>query len=301
MKNILLILVSMILAIAASPSLAALNVFACEPEWAALAQELGGDKVETFSATTALQDPHHIEARPSLIAKLRGADVLVCSGADLEAGWLPQLLRQAGNGKVQVGQPGNIEASALVERLEVPQSVDRSQGDVHAAGNPHVQLDPRRVLTIAEALSARLASIDTGSADVYKSRLVDFRNRWQQAISRWEQQAQPLKGMKVVVHHKEWVYLFHWLGIEEVAALEAVPGVPPSATHLAQLKAQLAKQPARAIVRSAYQDGKPSQWLAEQTGLPAVVLPYTVGGSDKASNLFLMFDDTVARLLTVAK
>jgi zinc/manganese transport system substrate-binding protein len=289
------------LTLGAATAHAALNVFACEPEWAALAREIGGDKVEVFSATTAQQDPHRIDARPSLIAKLRRADLLVCTGSDLEAGWLPPLLRQAGNDKVQPGRPGFVAASELVDRLEIPQSVDRSQGDVHAAGNPHVHLDPRRLLTIAEALGTQLAAIDAGGAAHYSARQAEFRTRMQQAIAGWEQQARPLKGMKVVTHHRDWVYLFDWLGIEAVAALESKPGIPPSATHLATLKSQLARQPARAIVRGAYQDGKPSQWLAEQTQMPVVVLPYTVGGSERAKDLIGLFDDTLARLLAVVK
>jgi zinc/manganese transport system substrate-binding protein len=295
------IIIALALVLAVLPAHAALNVFACEPEWASLAREIGGDKVDIFSATTAQQDPHHIDARPSLIAKLRRADILVCTGSDLEAGWLPPLLRQAGNSKVQPGQPGFVAASEQVERLEIPQSVDRSQGDVHAAGNPHVHLDPHRLLPIADVLARQLTTLDTADSAFYAARLAEFRTRLAQAIARWEQQAQPLKGMKVVTHHRDYVYLFAWLGIDAVGELESKPGIPPSATHLATLKAQLAKQPARAIVRSSYQDEKPSQWLADQTQMPVVVLPYTVGGSEQAKDLFGLFDDTIARLLGVLK
>jgi zinc/manganese transport system substrate-binding protein len=270
---------------------------ACEPEWAALARELGGDAVEVVAATTGLQDPHRIEARPSLIAKLRRADLLICTGADLEAGWLPQLLRQAGNAKVQPGQPGHFMAAEQVDRLEVPHSVDRSQGDVHAAGNPHVHLDPRRLLRIAQAASERLAQVDAANAARYRAQFTGFSARWEAAISRWEQQAQPLRGLRVVAHHKDLVYLFHWLGIEEAALLEAKPGIPPSAAHLAGVKASLEQKPAQLVVRSAYQDTRPAQWMAEKAGLPLVVLPYTVGGSDDANDLFALYDVTLRRLL----
>jgi zinc/manganese transport system substrate-binding protein len=282
------------------PVLAGINVFACEPEWSALVQELAGDEAKVYTATTALQDVHHIQARPSLIAKLRRADLLVCSGAELEAGWLPVLLRQAGNSKVQPGRPGYFEAALQVERLEIPTTLDRSQGDLHAGGSPHVQLDPHRVAHIAQALSQRLATVDPDNTARYQQRAKDFLQRWTKAIQGWEQRAAPLKGVPVVTHHKAWVYLFDWLGLREVATLEPKPGLPPSAAHLAQLKQQLTQQPAKMIIRAAYQDERASEWLNKQTGIPMVMLPYTVGGTDKAKDLFGLFDDTLDRLLAVS-
>src|SRR3954463_15861880 len=148
----------------ASPAHAALRVFACEPEWGALTQALGGNLVDVTVATTALQDPHRIDAKPSLIARVRNADLVVCTGAELEIGWLPVLLQQSGNAKVQSGQPGNFEAARNVKMMEIPASVDRSQGDVHAAGNPHIQTDPRNIALVATALGARLAQVDAPHA-----------------------------------------------------------------------------------------------------------------------------------------
>ena len=295
------LLVFLLTALSMQSASAAINVFACEPEWGALTQELAGSRAEIYVAATALQDVHHLQARPSLIAKLRRADVLVCSGADLEAGWLPAVLRQAGNAKVQPGQGGYFEAAMQVERLEIPAQLDRAQGDLHAAGSPHVHLDPRRVLTIAQALSARLSELDSAGANIYAERLKNFTERWQQAIARWEAQAASLKGLAVVSHHKDWVYLYNWLGMEEVATLEPKPGLPPSAGHLAALKAQMKDRPARLIVRAAYQEERPSRWLSEQTGIAAVMLPYTVGGAPEAKDLFSLFDDTLQRLLKVVK
>lgn len=280
------------------PATAALRVFACEPEWAALTQALGGDHVEVFTATTALQDPHRIEARPSLIAQVRRADLITCSGADLEVGWLPLLLRQAGNARVQPGKPGYFEAAAQVERLEIPRQVDRSQGDVHPAGNPHVHLDPRRLLEIATALSARLGQIDPANTSAYQTRLADFKTRLTDAIRRWETQAAPLKGAKAVVHHKNWVYLFDWLGMQEVGTLEPKPGLPPTAGHLAGLKQTLAQTPAEVIVRTVYNDPRGAEWLHAQTGTPIAILPYTIGGTEQANDLFGLFEETLKRLLT---
>src|SRR5204863_8947437 len=182
------------LALAAFPAHAALRVFACEPEWGALAQELGGKLVDVAVATNALQDPHQIQAKPSLIARARNADLVACTGAELEIGWLPVLLQQSGNAKVQPGQPGNFAAADYVRKLEVPTQLDRAQGDVHAAGNPHIQTDPRNIALVATALAARLAQIDGANAAQYAQREADFTQRWQQAMARWTAQAAPLKG-----------------------------------------------------------------------------------------------------------
>lgn len=281
------------------PAQAGLRVFACEPEWQALAQELGGSEVEAFSATTAMQDPHRIDARPSLIAKLRRADLAVCTGAGLESGWLPQLLRASGNGKVQPGQPGYFEAATVVTLLDVPASVDRAQGDVHPEGNPHLHLDPRNVLAVATALSARLRELDAPRTAHYAARHADFERRWRAALARWEQEAAPLRGMAVVYHHRNWIYLGRWLSLKEAGVLEPKPGLPPGAAHLAQLLARLGDAPARAILRAPYEDDRPDRWLAERARIPAITLPYTVG-ADGAGDLFQLFDTTLARLKAVA-
>lgn len=302
MKNTIKLLLSALAFSMAVPANAALKVFACEPEWAVLAQELGGDKVSVFSATTALQDPHYIEARPSLIARVRNADLVVCTGADLEAGWLPVLLRASGNPRVQPGAPGFFTAAEQVALLDVPVKLDRALGDLHAAGNPHVQTDPRNIARVAEALVRRLADVDPTQTAHYRAHHDDFDRRWREAIARWERKAAPLKGVTVTSQHQGGsTYLVRWLGLNEVAVLEPKPGVPASAAHLAQVLARLKSQPAKMVLRAAYQDGKPSEWLAQQTGIRAVVLPYTVGGSERATDLFGLFDDTIARLLEASR
>jgi zinc/manganese transport system substrate-binding protein len=285
----------------AQPALAQLKVLVCEPEWGALTQELAGDKVSVYSATTALQDPHHIEARPSLIARARNADLIVCSGSELEVGWLPLLLAQSGNTKIQPGTPGFLEASQLVSRLEIPKVLDRSLGDIHPAGNPHIHLDPRNIAKVAEVLRDRLMQIDSANADFYKSRTAAFLARWGEAIRRWESQAAPLKGMTMVVYHKDASYLIEWLGLREIGSLEPKPGVPPTTAHLADLVARMQREPAKVIVYSAYNSPQAAQFLSDRTKIPAVMLPFTVGGSDKAKDLFGLFDDTLARLLAVQK
>jgi zinc/manganese transport system substrate-binding protein len=278
----------------------ALDVFACEPEWGSLIHELAGDKINVDVGTTALQDVHVIEAKPSLIAKVRRADLVVCTGAELEVGWLPQLIRQAGNPKVQSG-PGYFMAADQITTLEKPSKLDRSEGDIHPQGNPHFQMDPNRILAIAKALAARLAEIDPKNAATYQQRLADFSARWQTATKAWEAKAAPLKGRKVVVHHMAWIYLTQWLGMEQIGALEPKPGVPPTRAHLASLIDLTKSSNTLAILRAAYQDPKPSDWLSEQTGVPAVTLPFTVGGDDKAKDLFGLFDSTIDKLLAARK
>ena len=302
-KTTLMLLKSVvaIAAIAASfATQAAINVFACEPEWGALVGEIAGDKAVVYSATTAAQDPHHIEARPSLIARIRNADLLICSGAELEVGWLPLLLTQSGNKRIQPGTPGYLEASQFVTKLEIPKVIDRSMGDVHPGGNPHIHTDPRNIAKVAEALTERLSRVDAPNAEAYRSRGKAFADRWREATVRWEQKAAPLKGMSIVVHHKDWTYLAAWLGLKEVGTLEPKPGVQPTPAHLSELVAGMKDQPARAIIYGSYNDPAAARFLSQRTGIPAVQLPYTIGGSDRAKDLFGLFDDTIDRLLAAA-
>jgi zinc/manganese transport system substrate-binding protein len=254
----------------ATPAQAALKVLACEPEWGALAQALGGELVEVAVATTALQDPHQIQARPSLIARARNADLLVCTGAELEIGWLPVLLQQSGNPRIQAGQPGHFMAADGVRKLDVPTQLERLQ------------------------------QVDAPQAAQYAQRQAEFSARWQQALQGWQAKAAPLKGLPVVSQHKAFVYLYDWLGLKEVAVLEPKPGVEPSAAYLQQVLTGLKGSTPRMVIHAAYQDAKPSEWLSRQAHVPVVKLPFTVGGSEGARDLFGLFDDTVGRLLAGA-
>jgi zinc/manganese transport system substrate-binding protein len=301
MKTILKIWLGLALGILAWPAAAAVNVFACEPEWGALAQELGGDRVSVFSATTAKQDPHRIEARPSLIARIRSADLLICSGSELEVGWLPLLLTQSGNDRIQPGSPGFIEASQYVVKLEIPKVVDRSLGDIHPAGNPHIHLDPRNIPKVGAVITERLAQIDHANADFYRARADSFGKRWQEAIQRWQQRAAPLKSVPVVVYHKDMSYFISWAGMREAGSLEPKPGIPPTPTHLAELVDRMKRNPAKVVVYSAYNDPRPAEFLSQRANVPGIMLPYTVGGTEKAKDLFGLFDDTIERLLGMLK
>ncbi|MBN8530713.1 MAG: zinc ABC transporter substrate-binding protein [Alphaproteobacteria bacterium] len=287
----------LMLAFLAAPySAMAVQVFACEPEWAALAKEIGGDKVEVFAATHAKQDPHHIRAKPSLIAAMRKAELVVCSGASLEAGWLPVLLQKAGNANAQPGTPGYLLAAEVVPVLEKPERLDRADGDIHPEGNPHVHLNPGNIALVAKELLQRLKTIDAANADAYQAGYDAFSDKWHQATERWQYSAAALKGMPVVVHHRSFTYLLAWLGMREAGSLELKPGIPPSATHLESLLQRFKERPVRVILRTPYEPEDASQWLAEKTGTPALVLPYTIGGDDQSVDLFALFDRTLALL-----
>lgn len=270
----------------AGPAAAQLQVFTCEPEWAALARVLGGEQLEIYSATTYQQDPHHIQARPSLIARARRADLLVCTGAELEVGWLPLLLQKSANPRIQPGQTGHFMAADRVSLLDKPQRLDRSQGDVHAAGNPHIHLDPERLLQIAEQLSQRLMQLDPANRPAYQQRLDAFDRDWRQAIDRWRAKAQPLRGTAIVVHHNSWLYLVQWLGLKQLATLEQKPGIPPSSAHLSQLVSRLQQTPAEMILYASYQDSKAAYWLSERTGIPVIALDFSVAPDETLMQWF---------------
>jgi len=291
--------IALLMCAAAIPAQAAIKVLATTADWGALAAELGGDRVNVYTATGALQDVHRVDAKPSLVARARTADLLVANGAELEIGWLPILVRESGNRRIQPDSPGYFEAAAQVGLLEKPARLDRAMGDIHSQGNPHIQLDPHNVARVAKALTARLAEIDAPNAAYYQERGAAFDARWSEAIARWESRAAALKDIPVVVMHRDQVYLCNWLGLREVAAIEPKPGVPPSAGYLGQLVSQLSAAPARMILRNAYNDPKAADWLSQRTDTPVVMLPFSVGGTPGARDLFGLFDDTLTRLLAV--
>lgn len=301
MKNYLQATAIILLLLMMLPAQAAIKILATTPEWAALARELGGDQVDVYAATSAFQDVHRVEAKPSLVARARSANLLVATGAELEVGWLPILLQESGNARIQPGNAGYFEAAPNLRLLEIPSAVDRSMGDVHPQGNPHVHLDPHNVAAVAAALTARLMAVDGGNAKIYEARGNDFQLRWKSATARWEQQAAQLKGVPVVVIHRDQVYLCHWLGLREVAAIEPKPGVPPSSSYLAELVTKLGAAPPKFILRNAYNDSKAVDWLSARIQVPVVLLPYSVGGTPAAKDLFGLFDDTINRLTGVTK
>ena len=279
------------------PATAALRVFACEPEWAALVSELAGDKVKVDMGSRPGQDPHYVQARPSLISKIRRADLLICTGAGLEAGWLPLLLRKGNNRRILSGQAGHLMIASTIQLKEKPARLDRSEGDVHAAGNPHLQTDPRNMLPAAAAITERLMQLDSTNADVYRENLATFNVRWQEAINAWQREAAPLQGLPVVVYHRSWVYLQDWLGLKEVASLEPKPGIPPGSGYLAEVLNRTQGLKNLVIIHSQYQESKAIKWFSDKSGAPVVLLPSTIGGTPEARDLYSWYEDIITRLL----
>ncbi|WP_434001952.1 metal ABC transporter solute-binding protein, Zn/Mn family [Endozoicomonas sp.] len=279
---------------------AALTVFACEPEWAALSEEIApGAKI--YTATTARQDPHHIQARPGLISKMRKADIVVCSGAELEIGWLPVLQMKSANPNVQSRNKGLFFAADQVETIGKLKKVDPTMGDVHPEGNPHLHLDPYRMEKIAQALAERMAKLDPENRDEYLKNAKKFSEDWEVSIKRWEKEAAPLKGKNLVTYHSNFDYLLEWLGVNVVGDLEPKPGLPPSSQHLASLLGMSRKTHIDAIVYASYQDKKGADWLSQKAGVPATELPMSVGGSEQSTNLISLYNDLIQKLLKVTR
>ena len=291
-KNLFLLLLLL-----PSPSFAQLNIFACAPEWGALSEKIGGEQVSVYVASNASQDLHHLRAKPSFLAKMRKADLVFCAGASLESGWLPVLLQKAGGPNVQTGQVGHLLASDYVMRLEIPDSVDRSMGDVHSEGNPHVHLNPHNLILIADELTKRLVTLLPQQTELFMNNYESFRTEWLQSIKRWEQQTLSLRNKNVVVYHSNWIYLLEWLQLNRVTTLEPKPGIPPRVSHLETVLASVQNQDIKAILLTPYQQDKAASWLSEQANIPALKLPYTVGGNENAKDLESLFDETVRILL----
>ena len=301
LKTLLALSVSTILTLASPLAFADLKIFATVPEWGALAQELGGDKVKVYTATTGLQDPHRIQARPSLIANARTSNLVIATGAGLEDGWLPVVQRESNNAEIQPNKAGYLAATQYVRMRDVPAVVDRTMGDVHPEGNPHIQTDPRNILLIARAVSARMQQLDPVNAAYYQSQLTQFDQSWQENLRRWQTQAAPLRGVKVWYQHDGYPYMNAWLGLDQVGVLEPRPGVEPSSRQLADILQRQQRVQARMVIASAYMNDAPAKWLSEKANIPVVVLPFTVGGNEQAKTLTALYDDTLQRLLAALK
>lgn len=302
MQNIKLILVGMGLLLAAPTSAyAKVNIFACEPEWAALATEVGGEYIKVKSATHALQDPHYVRAKPSLLSSMRKADIVICSGADLEVGWLPILLQKAGRSQVQKGAIGHLMAAKHVSLLDKPKVVDRSHGDVHADGNPHLHLNPKNIELVAKELSKRLQAINPENSDSYKEKLNKFTAKWAQETEKWKEKADSLNGSQIISHHKSWAYLLGWLKINEAATLEAVPGQEPTVKHLQALIQTAKAEKPFAIIRSPYNKEDASVWLSEKTGIKQSEIPFTIYKEKGVNTLFDLYDTIIEELLRLQK
>ncbi|MDR0965229.1 MAG: metal ABC transporter substrate-binding protein [Myxococcales bacterium] len=253
-----------------------LEVVATVPALASLAQEIGGDQIKVTSLSLPTQDPHFIDARPSLALALNRADLLLFVGLELEQGWLPTLMTSARNGKIQPGASGYLDCSSVVERLGVSNTaLDRRMGDVHPAGNPHYLFDPRNALRVAQAIAERLAAIDPENAASYQTRLESFQTDLSQRIAAWEARMVPFKGAPIIAYHSSWLYLATWLGLTEVAFIEPKPGIAPTPAHVAQVLAIGRAKGVRAILQETFYADSASRLIAEK--IPARLLRLSAG------------------------
>ena len=277
------LLAALALASLPAPAIAALKVVTTTEGLATLAREVGGDRVEAVSLSRGIQDPHFVDANPILAVKLRQADLLVDVGLDLEVGWLPPLVNQSRNAAIQPGGPRRLTAASAVNVLEVPTGpVDRSQGDLHPAGNPHFLADPRRGEQVAAAIAARLSALDPAGAAAYAARLADFRRRIDADQTRWLAELAPLRGRKVVTQHRTLSYFLDWAGLVAAGYVEPRPGVPAPPSHLADLVGVVKAEGVKAILVENYYDPKSASVVAQHGGARLVAIPGDVGGTDAA-------------------
>jgi zinc/manganese transport system substrate-binding protein len=285
--------------VAPNSAQAKMKVFACFPEWEALVKQLGGDKVEIFTAIGPLRNPDHVDVTPATIAALASADLLVCTGADFEGEWLPGALGRANNPKLAEGKPGRFFARDFVEGQEDhhTEKKEKTEGHLHEGGNPHVQGDPYRIRTLAGQLARRMIDIDASDAKTYGKNAKAFIKQLGALIKSLEAKAAPLRGVNILAQHEHSVYLLNWLKIETAAIVEPHVGVPPGPADLAQLIDVVPTSGAKFAVHAAYEDPKPSKYVTDRTTIPLINLPFTVGGTPDATNYIDFYTSSVQRLL----
>ncbi|MBI2487069.1 MAG: zinc ABC transporter substrate-binding protein [Deltaproteobacteria bacterium] len=289
---------SIFLLISAHDAFAKVKIVSSVPNFGDIAEEIGGDKVEVKSLSKGYQDPHFVDAKPSLILSLNRADLLLYTGLELELGWLPPLITGARNSKILTGNIGNLDCSTLIPNiLEMPTTkVDRSMGDIHPGGNPHYMLDPRNGIPIAKGIADRLKEIDPENASFYDERLGDFVRRLNEKIKEWDEKLVPYKETEIVTYHKSWVYFSDWAGFEEVGYVEPKPGIPPSPSYVAELIRKLQKDKIRLIIAESYYPQKVPALIAEKTGASFLVLPSSVGVREGINTYFDLFDAIVGEV-----
>jgi len=277
---------------------AKLNVVATTPDLAAVAQEIGGDRIEVKALAKPTEDPHFVDAKPSHIVTLNRADVLIEGGAELELGWLPTLLESARNDRIAVGAPGRIVASQGVKMLEVPTTFDRSQGDVHSLGNPHFLIDPVNVKIIGAQIAERFAQLDPSSADSFRANLEKFESTLDAKLADWQKQLAPLGGASIVTYHRDFSYLAERFHLEVIETLEAKPGIPPSPAHLVAVIEKMKSRGTKAILVQPYQNRRTAETVARETGAVVLDFPQQPGAVKNTATYFQLMDYLVQTLAT---
>jgi zinc/manganese transport system substrate-binding protein len=280
---------------------AKLNVVTTLPDFGALAREIGGDKVEVTTMAKPTEDPHVVDARPSFVVQWRSADVLIDGGAELEIGWLPPLLQNARNPKIDVGKPGRVQASEGIRLMNVPTSVTRAAGDVHALGNPHFTVDPIIAKTVAQHIAQSFAAVDAANAASYDANYKKFESTINAKLQEWGTTMLPFKGQHVVAYHDSWPYFAHRFGIEIDVFLEPKPGIPPSPSHLAEVIQQIKAQKIKAIIVEPFHDRKIAEKVANDSGAKTVDFAQFPGGLPGTDTYVKLIDKLVANLSAALK
>lgn len=282
-----------LLILLASVSLADVRVVVTYPWIGDLVREIGGDRVRIHVIAKGTEDPHFVVPKPSHIAKLRNADLLVIQGAYLEVGFLPPLLRQSSNPKIQPGREGFLDLSAYVQLIEKPKVVSRAMGDVHPEGNPHYQLDPHNIPVLANAVKDKLCKINPDSCPLYERNFKNFVRRWRSKLREWDEQFSALRGVRVVVYHSLFNYLLKRYGIVLAGTLEPLPGIPPTRSHIQKL---LRLENVKFVLIGVYNEKRTARFLAGRIGAKVVLLPHDVGSLPEVRDLFSLFDEILRRL-----
>jgi zinc/manganese transport system substrate-binding protein len=303
MKRVTTVLAALAALLAAAPSRAAtLNVIAATQDLASIAQEVGGDKIKVTSLAKGYQDPHFVEAKPSFVLLLNKADLLIVVGRDLEIGWLPPLITQSRNARIQPGAAGYLDPSQAAKILEMPTgSLTRAEGDVHPLGNPHYWLDPENGRRIAQAIARKLSELDPANAAIYAQRQGDFDKRLVAAAERWRAAMAPYKGLKVVTYHRSWPNFADAFGLNVIGYVEPKPGIPPTPQHTLDVINAMKAQNVKLILVEPYFDTKTPTSIAAGVGGKVLIMPPSVGGVPQASDYFKLFDTDVAMLIDAIK
>ena len=301
MKTLFRFFVGALIGLFTATAQAKLNVVATLPDFAAIAREIGGDKVEVTAMGKPTEDSHFVDARPSFVVQLRNADVLIEGGAELEIGWLPPLLQNARNPKIEAGKPGRVQASQGVRLMNVPANVTRAAGDVHALGNPHFTVDPIITKTIALHIAQSLSAVDAPNAASYEANYKKFETTINSKLQEWGTAMLPFKGQKVVAYHDSWPYFAHRFGVDIDIFLEPKPGIPPSPSHLAEVIAQMKAQKVKAVIVEPYQDRKIAEKVASATGAKVVDFAQYPGALPNADTYVKLIDALIARLTAAMK
>jgi zinc/manganese transport system substrate-binding protein len=300
MKKIVLILFTS-LACALPAAQANLKVVATLPDFGSLAREIGGDKIDIVVLAKATEDPHFVDARPSFVVSLRNADVLIDGGAELELGWLPPLLQNARNPKIEVGKPGRVQASQGIRLMNVPANVTRAAGDVHALGNPHFMSDPIIAKAVAQHIAQSFSAVDPANAAVYDASYKKFEAVINAKLQEWGATMLPFKGQHVVAYHDSWSYFAHRFGLNIDIFLEPKPGIPPSPSHLTEVIAQIKAQHIKAIIVEPFHDRRIAEKVAGATGAKVVVFAQFPGGLPGTESYVKLIDTLVSRLAAALK